>query len=527
MKKKLISVLLVAMMLLSCIPLCSVSVSAEEYEYALFPGSVLKVTQGAYAEFSPESHNGQTGYVQNAFDFGGNTNYRAPFSGTITRIKTSYNAVVLQSDDKVYWANGTLDYMSVTFVHDNDVSDLYVGKHINQGDVFYQAGNKGSVDVHLHLCVNKGKTTDGSRYFSGDTRPNEAFFLDSSVVLQQTGNYRWEYLSSPSGPHSHYHDKYVYYQAEHPHYRCYQCSCGDVAANYSTAMYVDTCAQCKTMDTINSGTYLIKNNSRQEFMNVEYGTDANAQNIRTGAFGDWSSMKYEIAPSTTTTGYAMRPLSSGSRMVNVYGNTVSNGNNVCIWDNTGHDSQRWSFKKVNSGYVIHNVQNPSCVLDVQSDGNVIVSTYTGVASQIWSLQNTVSYDANGGTGAPDRQFKDYDNAIQLSGQIPTKDGYTFLGWSTDPAATTATYSAGATYTNNTNVTLYAVWEPTHPYSNYGDVNGDSKVNIKDLGLLQQYLNGWDVDLSTKVADVNGDGKVNIKDLGLLQQYLNGWDIELK
>ncbi len=61
----------------------------------------------------------------------------------------------------------------------------------------------------------------------------------------------------------------------------------------------------------------------------------------------------------------------------------------------------------------------------------------------------------------------------------------------------------------------------------GDLNGDGKVNIKDLGLLQQHLNGWEVELLTDVADVNADGKVNIKDLGLLQQYLNGWDVTLQ
>lgn len=63
-------------------------------------------------------------------------------------------------------------------------------------------------------------------------------------------------------------------------------------------------------------------------------------------------------------------------------------------------------------------------------------------------------------------------------------------------------------------------------SNPGDTNADGKINVKDLGLLQQYLNGWDVEIDMDAADVNGDGKINVKDLGLLQQYLNGWDVEL-
>ncbi len=54
----------------------------------------------------------------------------------------------------------------------------------------------------------------------------------------------------------------------------------------------------------------------------------------------------------------------------------------------------------------------------------------------------------------------------------------------------------------------------------GDANGDGKVNNKDLGLLQQYLNEWPVTVDTVAIDLNGDGKVNNKDLGLLQQLLN-------
>ena len=72
------------------------------------------------------------------------------------------------------------------------------------------------------------------------------------------------------------------------------------------------------------------------------------------------------------------------------------------------------------------------------------------------------------------------------------------------------------------VNTYYVSEDSLP----GDVNGNGKVNVQDLGLLQQYLNGWSVSMNTAVADVNGNGKVNVQDLGLLQQHLNGWDVEL-
>ncbi len=60
----------------------------------------------------------------------------------------------------------------------------------------------------------------------------------------------------------------------------------------------------------------------------------------------------------------------------------------------------------------------------------------------------------------------------------------------------------------------------------GDTNKDGKVNVRDLGHLQQYLNGWGVEVLISTCDVNGDGKVNVRDLGHLQQYLNGWDVDL-
>ena len=70
---------------------------------------------------------------------------------------------------------------------------------------------------------------------------------------------------------------------------------------------------------------------------------------------------------------------------------------------------------------------------------------------------TVSYDANGGSVAPANQIKTEDIALKLSSDIPIRNGYEFLGWAESPTATSATYAAGATYFENADITLYAVW----------------------------------------------------------------------
>ena len=74
---------------------------------------------------------------------------------------------------------------------------------------------------------------------------------------------------------------------------------------------------------------------------------------------------------------------------------------------------------------------------------------------------TVSYDANGGSGAPSSQTKTKDVTLTLSSTKPTRSGYTFLGWATSAGATSASYQPGGSYTANASVTLYAVWSCNH------------------------------------------------------------------
>ena len=74
---------------------------------------------------------------------------------------------------------------------------------------------------------------------------------------------------------------------------------------------------------------------------------------------------------------------------------------------------------------------------------------------------TVSYNANGGSGAPSSQTKTHGVTLTLSSTTPTRSGYTFRGWGTSSSSTSASYSAGGSYTNNASITLYAVWACNH------------------------------------------------------------------
>ena len=87
---------------------------------------------------------------------------------------------------------------------------------------------------------------------------------------------------------------------------------------------------------------------------------------------------------------------------------------------------------------------------------------------------TVSYNANGGTGAPTSQTKTYDKALSLSTTKPTRTGYTFKNWNTKSDGTGTSYSAGASYTANAAVTLYAQWT-ANTYTVTYNANGGTGV----------------------------------------------------
>lgn len=66
--------------------------------------------------------------------------------------------------------------------------------------------------------------------------------------------------------------------------------------------------------------------------------------------------------------------------------------------------------------------------------------------------------------------------------------------------------------------------PAEPQVTVGDIDGNGEVDIIDAGIIVQYANGINTNLSEKqlqAADVNGDGEVDIIDAGMIVQYANG------
>ena len=94
------------------------------------------------------------------------------------------------------------------------------------------------------------------------------------------------------------------------------------------------------------------------------------------------------------------------------------------------------------------------------------ATYTfdanGTAEYFYApVAYNIAYDANGGSNAPSTQVKTYGQNLVLSSQIPTYNGYDFVGWA--QAGEDTIYSQGQTLSSDLSrysgatITFYAVW----------------------------------------------------------------------
>ena len=114
-----------------------------------------------------------------------------------------------------------------------------------------------------------------------------------------------------------------------------------------------------------------------------------------------------------------------------------------------------------------------------------------------SAPYTVSYNANGGSGAPTAQKKAQDVTLKLSSTKPTRSYYTFSKWNTAQNGSGTNYNAGANYTANANATLYAQWTAVNYTISYtlngGSVSGNPtsyNVETATITLVNPTKNGY-------------------------------------
>ena len=94
---------------------------------------------------------------------------------------------------------------------------------------------------------------------------------------------------------------------------------------------------------------------------------------------------------------------------------------------------------------------------------------------VWTpIKYTLTYNANGGTGAPALGSYDAGASVSLSSTVPIRAGYVFGGWDTvvNSGNGNSNYASGASYTMPAaNTTLYAKWTVANGTLAYNGNNG--------------------------------------------------------
>lgn len=161
-------------------------------EKAIFNVDKLYISQGMNESYS---HKGDL-----AIDISKLKYLKAPFTGKIKRKYSNCNGVWLESINKVLYADGTKDYMTVMTLHDNDISNLKEGDIIKQGEIYYHPGVKGNVTgSHIHIAVGKGKFKGNgwkkNKYSNWVINNNydiaKALFLHQDVKILKS-KYKWK-----------------------------------------------------------------------------------------------------------------------------------------------------------------------------------------------------------------------------------------------------------------------------------------------------------------------------------------------
>ena len=148
------------------------------------------------------------------------------------------------------------------------------------------------------------------------------------------------------------------------------------------------------------------------------------------------------------------------------------------------------------------------------------ANYTGNAALTLTAQwqvitYSVTFNANGGSGAPSAQTKTHGTTLKLSNTVPTRSGYTFVGWGTSASASSASYQPGGNYTGNAAIVLYAIWslDYTPPTINSVEVyrcksNGDKALSGQYTAMTFTWTTGLTPGVSTystKIKVTYGSG----------------------
>ena len=508
--RKALSMLLVAIMVFTVIPLTGTYLEASAAAKYMWP----VVGNYSVSRWNNSVHHGvditNSGNVQNP-------QIISTYSGTVTQVsnvcpctgknypyydaKGDYVGMVTCLDHRDTYGN------LVKVLNDDGTTSVYghlkydsicvkVGDRVSQGQVLGLMGDSGvSTGIHLHFEIRTGSKQSScidlknTSFLPANTNPYVNLGDDFYAVILNTNYWKpitynskdenksvtltnaittseqlWRFIRQNDG-------SYVIYSAANGNVMemdCGRTTSGNpvIAQEYWAGEY-----QKWFIYNHNNG-YIIQSKHYYDMnlvLTLDNNNSADGTRITTAPRNDSSSQFWSI--------YSQDDVQLKSPILSV---TVgdSSEDTVFTWNDgcgESHYNLRIWQDGVNSGIEYHTewmassgagIQLPAGTYQAYVDA---VNHYQCIASNFVTFTvadkyYSVSYDANGGSSVPAMQNKPYGKDIILDSATPTRTNYNFIGWNTKADGTGATYQPGDTYTENADVTLYAIWELAHTHS---------------------------------------------------------------
>ena len=237
--------------------------------------------------------------------------------------------------------------------------------------------------------------------------------------------------------------------------------------------------ECKGVDDCSStltkkieATKLYKSSSKVVTLNyplsaTDFNIEIEAWTYDKSGNSNSKSSNFKVDATTYTITYnANCGQNAPSKQTKKYNENISLSTSVPTYSN--HDFTGWNTKSDGSG--------TSYVKGATYTENADVTLYAQ-----WKANTcTITYDANGGYGAPDKQTVNCGSQARISSYSPSLSGYDFTGWNTDRNGRGANYYSGGYYTINSDLYLYAQWKEEELYLRLIDTYPPSSVQYGNV-----------------------------------------------
>lgn len=328
--------------------------------------------------------------------------------GKIDHVEIVYDV----SGSKVYTIGGNSGHPST-----DNLYNRYVYKHTPINSTY-------NINNGIKISVVRPNYTTGHTHIYNNITSGPAY-CDSQGFTRYTCSCGYSYTEyTPALGHDY--SVCSYYESAHPHYAVYKCSrCEKTTVNYSEVSPNEECLTCPPVSAID--------------LVVTPGT------------------------SSTETVITWNPRPSLVSSYSEYYKFL-----LCIYDSNGkivkmkEEPCKLTNIRPNVSFVLPSGYYTAELDTVKNNdyaNAVSISTTFYVAQG--ETKYTLTYNANGGSGVPSSQTG--SASYTVTSTKPTRNGYTFLGWSKSGNASYASYTAGDTITLTSDTTLYAVWQKNVTY----------------------------------------------------------------